>query len=111
MKFGIRRTSEWGDASPYKHAVKLPYTRIDERTVNDPMKNKYIGKDWYKDGTNHRVENGHIKRDFQDECWFIEIDSLEDLINIYKQEGQLVITEVYGNPTIPCIEIYDNYRE
>lgn len=111
MQFGIRRTSIWGDECPYKHAYQASYVRIDERTVDDPMKNKYIGEDWYKEGKNHRVENGHIKRDFEDKHWFIDIESLEDLMELYEREGQLIIESVYGNPNIPCIEIYDNYRE
>jgi hypothetical protein len=113
MKFAIRRTSEWEDRiSPCEGAVQLPYIRIDERTVNDPMKNKYIGEDWYKEGTNHRVENGHIKRDFEEKCWFIEIETLEDLMNLRNREGQpLIIDSSNNNPNIPQIEIYDNYRE
>lgn len=69
MKFLISRTSIWGDKKPYKNACLDTFIRIDERTVDDPSKlnHKSSRENWYDEGSNHRVENGHIKRGFVDE--------------------------------------------
>jgi hypothetical protein len=88
-----------------------PYTRIDERNVANPMENPYIGQEWYEHGTNHRVEHGHIMRDFAEKCWWIEINSLQDLIDFMGKEGQIILSQKYDNPGIFEIEIYDTYRE
>ena len=44
--------------------------------------------------------------------WAIEIDSLETLIKVTENEGQLIITPACDyNDNCPEIEIYDTYRE
>ena len=66
MKYIVTRTSCLGyDQKPCEEAVKEILTDVDERTIDDPMKNKLIGERWYTEEGyfNHRVENGHIKRD------------------------------------------------
>lgn len=114
-KFMIRRTSEWGDASPCPGAYRESYTRIDERTVNDPAKvTAYKGQPtdwWYDEGRNHRVERGRIRRDFDAEAWFIDIDDLGSLMKLQDQYGDLILTRGLWNPDIRMIEIYDTYRE
>lgn len=112
MKFKVERTSLFNDdKKPCDAAFKENYTRIDERVIDDPSKNIYT-KDWYEHGTNHRVENGHIKRDFVDEGWFIEIPSLAELVQFIEDNGgDVVIGKCFGNPSITKIEIYDDYRE
>lgn len=70
------------DAPPCEGVVDLPCIRVDERIKDDPAKIEfYKGKTdwWYKQGRNHRVEDGRIKRDFDDRAWYVEIDSLEAL--------------------------------
>ena len=114
MKFHISRVSCWDDkVSPCKEAYKDKYVRVDERTTNDPLKNKFIGKAWYDEGKNHRVEKGHIKRDFDDEDWFIDINSFEELMALLKREGNLIISESYflGDDKLGHIKIYDDYNE
>lgn len=115
MKYAVRRTSDFiSEDKPCKEAVRGKYTRIDERTVNDPMLIKSVrdGREkWYDRGTNHRVENGHIKRDFEDEAWFVEINTLKELNDFIDKYGDCVIMEFWENPSILCIEIYDTYRE
>ena len=115
MKFILTRTSAVLDditEKPCEGATFEPYTRIDERTVDDPMKNKHIGKSWYQQGKNHRVENGHIKRDFDGMAWFMEINSVDDLVAFAKKHGDIVVTTGKSvNPAIPRIEIYDHWRE
>lgn len=117
MEFMISRTSLYGadDRAPHERAYKKAYVRIDERTVDDPEK-LYVesGGAWYKNGRNHRVENGHIMRDFDDVAWFIDIKDLDDLIKFTKElDGtkEIVFGESYWSNRIVQIEIYDDYRE
>jgi len=110
MNYRITRTSDWGDNSPCEEAVKGTYIDIDERTTDSPDKipaNLNQPTDWwYKDGTNHRVENGHIKRDFIRDGWIVDINSVDDLRKLSDKYGNLIF-----NSTENSIEIYDDYRE
>lgn len=114
MKFHISRVSDWtDDTPPCKEAYKDQYVRIDERTVNDPKKIPAGCNDWYEEGRNHRVEKGHIKRDFDDTDWFIDIESLDQLMKLVKREGSLIIQDTYflGDEKNGEIKIYDDYIE
>lgn len=111
MKFHVSRTSIWDDEkSPCEEAAVGRYLDVDERTVNDPKKLKInkAEESWYNSGHNHRVENGHIKRDFIRDGWMLELNSLEDLIKFSEKYGDLVVSSESGSPTI---EIYDGFRE
>ena len=115
MKFAIHRTSDYrGSTPPCKEAIHISSMRVDERTTDDPKKlpcpvGDYEAKWWYETGTNHRVENGHIKRDFEEWTWLIEIASLEALAAFCDEYGCLIISSSGGN--MPELEIYDDYRE
>lgn len=116
MKFAIFRTGGFSyHKKPCKEARKEAFVRVDERTVDDPRKIPvYIDSDggWYNDGRNHRVENGHIKRDFDDEHFVIEINSLDELMEFVKKYGRIVVNpKAWTDDTLPQIEIYDDYRE
>jgi len=108
MEVKIVRTSDyWG--KPCEDAYKKKYKKVDERKVNNPSKLTFISvKEWYGNGTNHRVKNGHIKRDFIDEDWFIKIDDIWDFC---RQHGDLVISRIQDDPELYEVEIYDDYRE
>lgn len=112
MKFKISRTSTYCN-QPCIEAVKEKCISIDERTVNSPDKLnfKYDRENWFTEGTNHRIEDGHIKRDIEDEDWFIEVNTLEDLIEFQEKYGDIIIQKSWDNDTIKEIEIYDDYRE
>jgi len=116
VKFVVTRTSlhlHSGDieGKPDECCFSDDFIRIDERAVSDPMRNKYIGPAWYKRGENHRVENGHIKRDFKEKNWFVEISKLEELLKFVEQKGAIVLQKCNSNKDIFEIEIYDDYRE
>ena len=114
MKFHISRTSQWDDKQPCTEAFRDSYTRIDVRGADDPAKMPMAkGKTawWYDDGTNHRVENGHIKRDFAEKDWFIELADMDALLAFISTEGSLVIQPCWSNRNEMAIEIYDYYRE
>ena len=113
MRFMITRTSENRHRCPHPSARKEKFIRIDERTVDDPSMLPAL-VDWYSSGTNHRVEDGHIKRDFEDEGWFIDVSTLEDLLRLVDEMGSPVMVDCdcdWNNPTIWSLEIYDGYRE
>lgn len=72
----------------YEEARKVKGIRIDRRTVDTPEKilcyngNKKLAyEDWYSEGKNHRVVNGMIERDFDEEFFVIEINTIDDLLN------------------------------
>lgn len=116
MKFKISRTSDWDELQPCNGAMLEPYMRVDERTTNSPDKiSAYRGQPtdwWYEEGENHRVENGRIKRDFHDEGWFIEVNSLEELIKMVDEHGSIIVQPFgYKRCDYYNLEIYDGYRE
>ena len=114
MKCIVTRTSCRGyDQKPCEEAVKEILTAVDERIIDDPMKNKLIGERWYTEEGyfNHRVENGHIKRDYKKPAYTIELKSLNDLQNFIDKYGSVII-ERSTYKEIPFeIEIYDDWRE
>lgn len=111
MRFKVERTSRSDEMSPCPEAKKLNYIRIDERFVDDPNIYGETKESWLSKGSNHRIENGHIKRDFRETGWFIEINLLEELVEFEDNYGPLVINKSWENPGILEIEIYDTYRE
>lgn len=119
MEYKISRTSSWGSGKPHKDAYQREYTMIDTRSTDDPAKiplYKNKPDEWYKRGTNHRVENGKIKRDFhKEDGWFIQVENLHQFLEqLYKDEetSELVLSvEDDINPPMLAIEIYDSYRE
>jgi len=113
MKILVTRSSLFLDnAKPCDDAQKCSYTDVDERTVDDPRKNKYLS-DWYSDPrfTNHRVENGHIKRDQNIEGWCICLNTLDELKLFADKHGKCVVSVKDNNPDMMHVEIYDTYRE
>ena len=117
MLYKISRVSNFvGDKQPCEEAFKSEYTSIDERSVSSPeqipsykKRKDLIDKDWYGKGSNHRVENGHIKRDFEGtEGWFVELNSLEELNSLQEKYGDLIIQKHCG---VVSILIYDDYIE
>lgn len=69
---------------------------------------------WLSKGVNHKTSKGRIQREFPNgvEGRFIEINSIEELLEFKKKVGnELIITSSLNNESIPAIEIYDDYRE
>ena len=114
MKCIVTRTSCRGyDQKPCEEAVKEILTAVDERIIDDPMKNKLIGERWYTEEGyfNHRVENGHIKRDYKRSAYIIELESLEDLQNFVDKYDYVIIERSTCKEILFEIEIYDDWRE
>ena len=105
------RTSAYID-KPCEEAEKIPFVCVDRRSIDDPMKNPYIGKSWYEEGRNHRVENGKIARDLDSTRWVVRISNAAEL-QAFCQKYSPVIIDIDNSGIAPCfsIEIYDDYRE
>lgn len=95
---------------PCDEAVQYMTLIVDRRDVDDPKKlrcNKGTDGDWWIRGTNHRIENGCICRDFGWEAgWFVEISDVMDFV---RKHGDCVVS--IDNDGYETIEIYDDYRE
>ena len=46
-----------------------------------------------------------------DPVYIIDIESVEDLVELMKREGEIIIKASYKDGGLPVIEIYDTYRE
>lgn len=103
MKFEIYRTSGFGMQKPCEEAFIDKVIHIDERFSDSPSKLPDSEK-WFSKGSNHRVENGNIKRDLEREVYVVEINTLSELIDLSNKYGDLIIDK-------NTIEIYDDYRE
>lgn len=116
MKFAVRRTSGW-EGSPCDEAYQDTYTYVDRRSADDPRKipayQHLSNQDWwYGEGNNHRIVDGQIARDFEGrKGWFIDINSLDELLAFQEKYGRLVIESMFGSMDTVEIEIYDSYRE
>jgi len=113
MKFLVKRTSEYRNKrKPCEEAWKEQCVFTEERVCDDPSKLSLCQKElWYQQGTNHRVEDGRIKRDFIEDRWFVSINSLEDLLSFSDKYGKIILSRFVEDPNIWEIEIYDDYRE
>lgn len=115
MKFLLTRTSTGVEESkPHEKAYLDTYIRVDTRSVDDPSKCHYDfdRETWYTEGTNHRVENGFIMRDIKECAWYINFNTLEELIELKKEVGtELILSDSIYEENVFSIEIYDDYRE
>lgn len=114
MRFAIGRTSRPDDVGPCEEAYRDKCITVDERGADDPAKvPAHRGQSdwWCERGKNHRIEDGHIKRDFDGEGWFIDIETLDELLSFIAKYEQAVLGPWYNNPDILRIEIYDDWRE
>ena len=51
-------------------------------------------------------------RDVKKECWVVEINTLEDLLDLQQEvDDELIIDSKGPCDNLPYIEIYDGYRE
>lgn len=115
MRFIVYRTSELSDdgPKPCKKATRCAYTRIDEREANDPSKIPAYRNQttdwWYGEGKNHRIHKGRIRRDFPGEAWCVNIESLDDMMKLYREAGSFMIEPHISNPDEMALQIVDDY--
>lgn len=121
MEFKISRTSLWNDKKPCDEAYKKKIIRIDERgfeSFEEHDTELSRDKKWLEEGFNHKIipankhiDHEHIYREFDDEMWAIEINTLEDLLNLRNKYGEIIVRTAFENPSISELEIYDDWRE
>ena len=100
------------------NAIIKKYKKVDVRYFSsfeefDKLLSRMEGN-WLSKGVNHKTSKGRIQREFPNgaEGHFIEINSLEELLEFHKKVGsELIITSATNNESIPAIEIYNYYRE
>lgn len=119
MRFKVCRTSMLfsEEDAPCEGAFREEYKFVDERIIYDPAdlppRHGLTGTEWwYAEGKNHRVEDGHIKRDLVGTGWFIDIPNLEALLEFVQRNGKVIVHP--RNDMIPPsfeLEIYDYWRE
>ena len=112
MIFKVERSSDLGNiAKPIKEAYKgkcIETERSLFRTFEEYE--KIVGVSVKAKGMNHRInKNNRIVRDFEIECYLIEIKTLEDLMKLEMKYGDIIIR--HSNYNYPILEIYDDWRE
>lgn len=112
MKFLVTRTSDWL-GKPCEEAYKAEYARLDIRRFKTPEEyNRKFKDKWEERGNNHRInERGLIQREFTDNDWFIDINTLDELLKFKDKYGSIVIEDSFENKSITSLEIYDSHRE
>lgn len=113
MELMVSRTSTDSDNKPCDEAYQKQYVYIDRRRWKTPeeITDEITKREWFNEGRNHRIEDNNIMRDFDRVGWFVNIDSLDDLMKFIAKYGNIVIETSYRNHNILAIEIYDDYRE
>lgn len=122
MKFLITRTSNWNGMDDLKlskrwNITREKFDRVERFTLKsfeefDKKFENFEGP-FLSKGTNHRKVNGCIERTLKNnnEGQFIEINTLEDLVDLQNECGDIIMTLSMWNPNVNEIEIYDDYRE
>ena len=118
MEFIVRRASEWDDEkSPCEEARRDSIVCVETRTIHTPEEFdvRFANREgkWLSVGANHRVDkNGWITRDNgMIDVWFVEINTLDELMKFCEKYGDIVITNSIRNETYKKILIYDDYIE
>ena len=100
------------------NAIIKKYTKREVRTCStfEEFDKRFSWREgtWLSKGVNHKTSKGRIQREFPNgaEGHFIEINSIEELLEFKKKVGsELIITSAFDNELIPAIEIYNYYRE
>ncbi len=108
MKFIIDR-AECYEGPPLVGAVKESARAINKRW------NTSLGEveEWVRDGHNHRMEGKYSVKDVDRERWWIDVDTLEGLLDLMDASGHPIVVERDTNFTdAPMkITIYDGYLE
>ena len=117
MEFLLTSTSGWVE-NRIPNAVVKKYTKIEVRGFSSfeefDKRLSWMEGNWLSKGVNHKTSKGRIQREFPNgaEGHFIEINSIEELLEFHKKVGsELIITSATNNESIPAIEIYNYYRE
>lgn len=122
MKFLLTKASDWdfnGNGIMKKFNPRIEkYDRYDIRTfASADLYNARFNDNWYDKGVDHAEivigKQKCIQRRFPTDCEgvFIDINSLEDLIEFENTYGDIIIRDALFNQSIKEIKIYDDYIE
>lgn len=111
VEFRVTRTSTAfvGSRKPCPEAYEGTYTEHVYCTLplKEAMKSPRTA--WFRELTNHRKAPGGCVADRESvPCWFVKLDSIDDLKKFVNKHGGVVVNWESDGPTI---EIYDYYRE
>jgi hypothetical protein len=107
MEYEVTRTScLFGKPCTEAFSKRLPqYVQIKNIYSYNEIADRYNTPRWEDEGTEHSYSDGYYKRREQDEeVWFVEINSLEELKAFVSKYERVIITGL-------TLEIYDDYRE
>lgn len=112
MKFMVSRISLWDEEKPCENVVSETYNVIEVKTLKsfnefDVKFGETEGK-WLSKGVNHCInKKGYIQREFPNNRngWFIELNSLDELLNFKNKYGDIIVTKCLANPNITEIRI------
>lgn len=119
MLFEVIRTSYpyWENKCPHEKCYPIKLTRVETAPFTTPEEydqrySRTRGM-WLKIGKNHRVnERGFITRDVELDTYGIELNSLEELMDLFADVNEnIVLQKSWFDNKTPCLEIYDDYRE
>ena len=117
MEFLLTSTSGGVEKQIPNTTIKK-YTKIEVRVFSsfEEFDKRFSWREgtWLSKGVNHKMSKDRIQREFPNgaEGHFIEINSIEELLEFHKKVGsELIITSATNNESIPAIEIYNYYRE
>ncbi len=108
MEFLIGRTSgriKEEKEKPHIKAHIKEVTATDSRSISkkalmaDKYKWKQWGEKWYEKGENHREESGHIKKNFKEDIWAIDIE-VEDILKFMIDVGSPICLSYSRYPEI-----------
>jgi len=85
-------SEEVRESVKYEELRKVKGIWIDRRYASSPEdipyykgNKEWADKEWYGEGKNHRVTDGMIERDFEEEFSIIELNSLDDLLEFQRK--------------------------
>ena len=110
--FKVERTSTFlSEEKPIEECYegKCIETQIKKLATFEEFKKRF-NEDFISEGFNHReLPYKEIARDFEIDCYLIDINTLEEFMDIKNKYGDIVIFDYKYN--YPVLEIYDTYRE
>lgn len=117
MEFLLTSAIGWVE-NQIPNAIIKKYKKVEVRGFSSfeefDKRLSWMEGNWLSKGVNHKTSKGRIQREFPNgaEGHFIEINSIEELLEFQRKVGsKLIITSATNNESIPAIEIYNYYRE
>jgi hypothetical protein len=105
MRFLVRRTSRWdNEIPPCPEAAQAEYEHYDYWTLPPARIVKM-----HPHLTNVVKAPGGSRSSRASVGWFVDIDTLDDLLAFHGRHGRVILQQDGANPTE--LEIYDDYRE